>query len=106
MLLRRRDWLCRALAGAAALFFGAHPAWAGADAVSKLSDALAGSRSFKVRVQAASLLARMKGPRAVQALARAATADPQPLVRVLCLRLLAKNAATDRFAAQQGRLAM
>jgi hypothetical protein len=78
--------------------------WAapGAEAVPKLVDALGGSRSFKVRVQAASLLGRIKDPRAFQALVRAAVDDPHPAVRAVAVRVLARN----RMESDQARLAV
>jgi HEAT repeat protein len=75
-----------------------------ADAVPKLVEAITGARSFKVRVQAASLLGRIKDPRALQALVRAATYDPHPAVRLAAVRMLAKN--REPSAADQARLAV
>src|SRR5262249_16251534 len=75
----------------------------------RLSENLAGARSYKVRIHAAYLIARTKDPRALQALARAATSDPEALVRAFALRLLAKNPGGDphpkvaRAACQQAR---
>src|SRR4051794_18027962 len=105
MLPRREALLC-GLAALVSAQLGQRTVFAAQEAVSKLSDLLSNSPSFKVRVQAASILGRMKDPRAGQALARAASADPHPLVRVLALRLLAKNAANDRNAAPQARVAL
>src|SRR3954451_15931003 len=104
--MRRRRWLCllRGLAAAAALvlFTGS----VSADAVGKLVDALGSSHSFKVRVQAAALLGRMREPRAGQALVRASAADPSPAVRGLALKLLAKSALADRVPVPVARQAM
>jgi hypothetical protein len=70
------------------------PAFA-ADEVSSLVGALAGASSFKVRLDAAGVLARLKDPRVLPALAHAASADESPVVRVVALRLLAKNPGGD-----------
>src|SRR5690349_14065314 len=104
-MLRRRESLLCGLAAIVAVGLGSRSARAAQEAVSKLVDLLSTSPSFKVRVQAASILGRMKDPRAAQALVRASSSDPHPLVRVLALRLLAKNAASDRNAAPVARVA-
>src|SRR5207249_3012397 len=53
------------------------------------------------------LLARMRDPRAVQALGRAATDDVNPTVRVTAVKLLAKKAAAgEPLDAQAARLAI
>jgi hypothetical protein len=77
-----------------------------ADQVARLVDALDGARSFKVRVQAAVLLARMRDPRAVEALSRASAADPVPIVRAVALRQLAKSALADRAPLLTARQAL
>lgn len=77
-----------------------------ADAVDRLVAALGTSPSYKVRVQAAALLARIKEPRAFQALGRAATEDPHPLVRVTAIKLLGANPGGDMMSAQQARIAV
>jgi hypothetical protein len=66
-----------------------------ADEVRRLVDALAGASSYKVRLEAAGLLARSKDSRVLPALAHAAVSDPNPLVRGVVLRLLAKNPGGD-----------
>ena len=73
-------------------------ALAAADAVARLVDDLQVARSFKVRLQAAAVLARMKDPRVMPALARAAGADASPLVRVFVVKLLATNPGGDPSA--------
>lgn len=106
-MLQRRESLVSGLAAVIVLLGrGVTPALAGPEAVSKLIDTLANARSFKVRVQAATVLARMKDPRAPQALARASASDPHPIVRVLSLRLLAKSAANDKSLSPQVRVTL
>ena len=83
----------------------AAPAWS-ADAVEKLVQEINGSESFKVRVSAAALLARLKDARAFQALGRAAVSDPHPLVRMTAIRMLSKNPGGTSVSAQQARLAL
>lgn len=105
MTLRR--WLVGAATAAAVMYTllgRARKTWA--DGVDRLVDALTTSRSFKVRVQAASLLARSKEPRAYQALGRAAVNDPHPAVRSTAVRLLGRNPGGDATGAQQARLAL
>jgi hypothetical protein len=75
---------------------------AAGDPVPKLLENLYGSRSFKVRVQAANLLGRIKDPRAFQGLVRAAGEDPHPAVRVVAVRILARRAGEG----DQARLAI
>jgi hypothetical protein len=80
---------------------GAAASWPGrwllaADQVARLIDALEGARSFKVRVQAAVLLARLRDPRAVEALIRASASDSVAIVRAVALRQLVKSALADR----------
>ncbi len=77
-----------------------------ADTVDRLVEALGTGSSFKVRVQAAALLGRVKDARACQALGRAAVMDPHPAVRTMAIRLLAKNPGGDIMSAQQARLAV
>jgi HEAT repeat protein len=78
---------------------GARRAWAqlplAPDPVGKLVDTLGGAESYKVRLQAAAVLARMSDPRVVGALGRAALGDPQPLVRAFSLKLLGGNPGGD-----------
>jgi hypothetical protein len=69
--------------------------------VSRLVEALSGARNFKIRVHAASLLARLKDPRALPALMAAAGSDPHPVVRGVALRLLARMTRGDTAASQQ-----
>ena len=105
--MRRRRLLCL-LRGLAAAGASALP-WrmvVAADAVARLVDALYGARSFKVRVQAAVLLARLRDPRASEALSRASAADPVPIVRAVALRQLAKSALADRAPLQTARQAL
>jgi hypothetical protein len=95
--MRRRRLLCllRGLAaGALASWHG--PLLLAADQVGRLVDALVGARSFKVRVQAAVLLARLRDPRAVEALSQASASDPVAIVRAVALRQLVKSALADR----------
>jgi hypothetical protein len=100
-VVARGRWLCAlAFAGVVLLSVGigsfgdARPAFA-ADEVGTLVATLTGSSSFKVRLDAAGVLARMKDPRVLPALAHAANADESPVVRVVALRLLAKNPGGD-----------
>jgi hypothetical protein len=65
------------------------------DDIRRLVDALAGASSYKVRLEAAYVLARQKDSRVLPALAHAVTSDPNPLVRSVVLRLLAKNPGGD-----------
>jgi hypothetical protein len=60
-----------------------------ADDVREAIDNLRYGRTFKVRIQAASVLARMHDRRVVPELGRAARADRHPSVRIYVLRLLA-----------------
>src|SRR5204862_2154871 len=95
---RARRGLLRALGGmvlaGAALGRGMRPALA-ADEVARLVDSLAGAGSYKVRLEAASVLTRFKDPRVLPALAHAAANDSNPLVRTVVLRLLARNPGGD-----------
>jgi hypothetical protein len=77
-----------------------------ADQVARLVDALDGSRSFKVRVQAAVLLARLRDPRATEALGRAAGSDPVAIVRAVALRQLVKSALAERAPVPVARQAV
>jgi hypothetical protein len=95
MRRRRLLGLLRGVAAAAAAWFWASPA--SADTVSRLVDALDSARSYKVRVQAASLLARLRDPRVGEALSRAAASDPHPTVRMVALKHLARGALADRI---------
>lgn len=65
------------------------------DAVARLADNLVTGHSYKVRLQAAALLAGTRDARALAALGRAAEADPEPLVRSFVVELLAKNPGGD-----------
>lgn|SRR6185436_8363078 len=105
--MRRRGLLCllRGLVVAGAGWFPWRLLMA-ADAVARLVDALYGARSFKVRVQAAVLLARLRDPRASEALSRASASDPVPIVRAVALRHLAKSALADKAALQTARQAL
>lgn len=76
------------------------------EAVGKLVDLLANAPSYKVRIEAAALLARVREPRAYQALGRAAVADREPSVRIVALKLLARNPGGDATSAQQARQAI
>jgi hypothetical protein len=95
--MRRRRLLCllRGLAAVAAASWWAGPV--AADTAGRLVDALDNARSYKVRVQAATLLARLRDPRVAEALARAAASDPHTTVRVVTLKLLARGAAAGRL---------
>jgi hypothetical protein len=95
MRRRRSLRLLRGLAAVALALFASHRLLA-ADQVARLVDALYGARSFKVRVQAAVLLARLRDPRAAEALARASASDPVGIVRATALRQLAESALADR----------
>lgn len=68
---------------------------ASSETIAKLSENLAAARSYKVRIHAAYLIARTRDPRALELLARAASSDPEPLVRSFALRLLGKNPGRD-----------
>jgi hypothetical protein len=74
-----------------------------ADQVAKLMETLAGSTSFKIRLQAAAVLAKLKDPRVAGAIARTATQDPSPLVRAFAARLLGKNPGGD-VTAERARI--
>src|SRR5438045_7743784 len=104
--MRRRRVLCllRGLAAAGVALFPLRPLFA-ADAVARLVDALDSSRSFKVRVQAAVLLARLRDPRAAEALSRAAASDPVAIVRAVAVRHLARSALAERAPLQIARQA-
>jgi hypothetical protein len=103
--MRRRRVLCLLRGTAASAVLVALASTAQADSVAKLVDALNASRSFKVRVQAASLLARLRDPRASEALVGASASDPEPVVRSLALKLLSKSALSERMAVQTARQA-
>jgi hypothetical protein len=78
--------------------------WAeSSDAVGRLVDDLSAARSFKVRVHAATLLARLRDPRAVPALMDAAEMDSHPAVRGAAVRLLSRVARNDSTVARQVR---
>jgi hypothetical protein len=76
------------------------------EAMARLVHELGSARSYKVRIQAAALLARVKDPRAYQALARAASADGHPTVRAFVVRTLGRNPGGDVVSGQQARLAI
>jgi hypothetical protein len=79
-----------ALASAALACCGATAgqAWA-ADDIARVIENLRTGRTMKVRVQAASVLARLRDRRVVPELGRAAVSDRQAGVRIYVLRLLA-----------------
>lgn len=60
-------------------------------AAARLLRELGSGRGYKVRVQAALLLARARRPEAVPALSRALAEDREPVVRSVAARLLADN---------------
>jgi hypothetical protein len=60
------------------------------DRVARAAETLRTGRNFKVRVQAASALARMQDGRVAEELARAAVSDRNAVVRTLTVRLLGK----------------
>jgi hypothetical protein len=64
-------------------------AWAAADDIARVIENLRTGRSFKVRIQAATVLARLRDRRVVAELGRAAVNDRVPTVRTYVLRLLA-----------------
>jgi hypothetical protein len=64
---------------------------AGPDDVVRVIEALRNGRTFKVRIQAASALARFSDRRVVAELGRAADVDRNPNVRIYALRLLGKS---------------
>ena len=103
--MRRRRVLCllRGLAAVAAAL-----PWLSvrADTISRLVDALDGARSYKVRVQAVSLLARLRDPRVGEALSRAASSDPHPTVRMVALKHLARGALAARIPFRIAREAL
>ncbi len=90
--IRSRRQVLRLGVGVLALCL-ARPAFA--DQVGRLVDALGGSPSYKVRVQAAAVLSRMIDPRIAGALGRAATVDPHKVVRAFAAGLLGRNAGGD-----------
>jgi hypothetical protein len=63
--------------------------WA-ADEVGRLIDVLGEARSFKVRVQAITVLARLRDSRIAPALGRSALSDRHNYVRLYALRTLVK----------------
>lgn len=80
------------VASAACLYAGR----AGAeDAVTRLGRELATARSFKVRVQAALLLARTRDERAVPALTAALARDKEEVVRALVAKLLGETSERE-----------
>jgi hypothetical protein len=104
MRRRRWLWLARGLAVAASLFLFCPSSRA--DAVAKLVDALNGARSYKVRIQAAALLGRLRDARAGQALVRSAASDSSPLVREIAVKLIAHSPAGERLPAGSVRQAL
>ncbi|HEY0714597.1 MAG TPA: HEAT repeat domain-containing protein [Polyangia bacterium] len=90
----RRQLLLISGAAAVALVLGPSPSPA-ADPVARAAETLRTGRNFKVRVQAASALARMRDRRVAQELARAALADRNPAVRTYAVRLLGKLRGDD-----------
>ncbi len=101
---RRVLALWGAVVAAEAASFAPRSAWA--DAVDKLVGDLGNAPSYKVRVQAAALLSRMKDPRALQAVGRAAVFDAHPSVRMMAIRVLGKNPGGDSQSAHQAYLAL
>jgi hypothetical protein len=87
----RRSILAALLCGAPRAAAAARRVGRGGDPLPKLVDNLGNAPSFKVRIQAAAVLARMKDPRVVGALGRAATSDDHPAVRAQAVRLLGRN---------------
>jgi HEAT repeats len=77
-----------------------------ADTVARLIEALGSARSFKVRIHAANLLARLEDPRRLGALMQSAAQDPHPAVRGIVVRLLARVARRDPEAARRARPAI
>ena len=65
------------------------------DTVAHLAAELSTARSFKVRVQAAYLLAKLQDPRVLPALAKALESDRDDLVREFAAMLVAKNPGGD-----------
>jgi hypothetical protein len=63
-------------------------AWAAGDDVARVIENLRAGRNVKVRIGAASVLARLHDRRVVPELGRAAVADRVPAVRIYVLRLL------------------
>lgn len=78
----------------AAVWLGGQRAW-GQDTVASLAADLSGARSFKVRVQAAYLLSKLRDPRVLPALARALANDKDDVVREFVARLMANNPGAD-----------
>jgi hypothetical protein len=68
--------------------------WA-ADEVGRLLAVLGDARSFKVRVQAITVLSRLRDSRIAPALGRSATSDRHNYVRLYALRTLAKYTRDD-----------
>lgn len=94
-----------------ALFDGQRTAVAAAispGAVAKLIDELGASPSYKVRVQAAGLLARHAGAdqEAQEALGRAAVGDPHRVVRIVVASLLGRNPGKSAESAARARQAL
>jgi hypothetical protein len=88
---QRRRFLT-AIAGGCVTAWGAGTpwwAWAAGDDIAKVIENLRSGRSFKVRIQAATVLARLRDRRVVPELGRAAVNDRLPAVRTYVLRLLA-----------------
>jgi hypothetical protein len=88
---QRRRFLT-AIAGGCVTAWGAGTlgwAWAAGDDIAKVIENLRSGRSFKVRIQAATVLARLRDRRVVPELGRAAVNDRLPTVRTYVLRLLA-----------------
>lgn len=99
---RGRLGLRRCLAALVVVSLCLLPALA-ADTVAKLIDNLQNSRSYKVRVQAAALLSKLRDPRAAEALVRAADSDRHPTVRAVAAKQLAKSAAAGRVPVETAR---
>jgi hypothetical protein len=65
------------------------------DTVAHLAAELSNARSFKVRVQAAYLLAKLEDPRVLPALAQALQSDRDDVVREFAAKLVANNPGGD-----------
>jgi hypothetical protein len=72
-----------------------------ADEIDGSIQQLRGSRAYKVRLSAAMFLAKQRDPRAILALARAVTHDPESTVRRVAALSLAR--LVDRVIAQEAR---
>lgn len=82
------------LAGASVVLVGGRSALA-KDTVTQLAAELHHARSFKVRVQAAYVLAKLEDRRVLPALAKALDDDPEEVVREFAAKLIANNPGGD-----------